>query len=68
MRRRGRSGDDLEPGLDRGTGGREDDVDAVALGPDLGAVVGGDDRPDERPIGREELGRGLVAVRSMNAV
>ena len=55
--------DDREPGLDRRRGGGEDDVDAVALGADLRALLRGDRVADERAVRREQLRRGVVAVR-----
>ena len=57
-----RRGDDLESGLDRRRGRREDDVDRVALGLDLGPGVGCNRRPDEAAVRREEIGCRLVAA------
>ena len=61
--RLGRGGDERQAGLDRARGGRKDDVDAVALGLDLGPGVGGDRGPDEGPVRIEQVGRRPVAVR-----
>ncbi len=57
----GRRGDDRQP-ASTAAGGREDDVEAVALGPDLGSRMACDDRPNEFAVGRQQLGRGMVAV------
>jgi hypothetical protein len=62
----GRRGGGLEyrqPAFDGGRGRREHDVEAVALGPDLGAAEAFHDLANERSIRREQLDRGLIATR-----
>ena len=49
--------DDRETALDGGADGREDDVEAVALGLDLGAVAPRDRGAHERPVADEQVGR-----------
>ena len=54
---------DRQAALDGSRGRREDDVEAVALGPDLGPAEALHDRAHERPIGREQLDGSHVAAR-----
>jgi hypothetical protein len=58
----GRRGDDLDRAANRATGRREDHIEAVALGPDLGAVVAPDDRADERAVRLKEIPRRGIAL------
>ena len=66
-----RAPDDVEGTGDRDAGRREDDVEAVALRPDLTALVGRDRAADDAPKPLEEVGRGrraaMVEVRRVAA-
>ena len=62
--------DDREPAQDGAADRREGDVEAVALGLDLGPVVLRDRLPDDRPIAHQELRRvgGTVGLDVMGVV
>ena len=58
-----RGGSDPEAARDRGSSGREDHVEGVTLGANLGSGMLGDLVADQAAVRVEQLRRGLLAAR-----